>query len=627
MVLRHRGPDAEGCWSDAHVALIHRRLSIIDLSAEANQPLTSLDQQVLISFNGEIYNFQEVRCELEKLGYAFQTRGDTEVVVNAYRHWGIDSIKRLRGMFAFALWDRQQERLLLVRDRLGKKPLYYHASSDGLLFGSEIKAILEHPAVTRDVDLDALDQYLTFQYVPSPLTMFAGIRKLPAAHALVCESGRVSLLRYWEPTVPSVPVVRSETEVAEEVLALLRESVRLRMISDVPVGAFLSGGLDSSLVVALMAEQTAGKVRTYSVGFAEDEFDELPYARQVAERFGTDHHEMRLTADVAKILPTLIWHYNEPFGDSSMVPTYYVARAASEHVKVVLSGDGGDELFAGYRKYAELARLQGYDHLPGWLLRPARAILPDSWLNRDRGWGQLVDALNIRLMRSEERNYHWSIFFTPAHKRRLYSPPMRWALGRDRPREHYFEVVRSVQAPAGLARVLLVDALTYLPDDLLVKMDVASMACSLEVRAPTARPPAGRVLRRATADAEGRSLRDQTHYEKRSPTGFPAAGDRISSKARLCDPAGRMVARYLWQGSCGKSARGPDGFARVLCAVRGATARRGATYRPGESRAEALASAPISTCGTVSSSSGSLDEPSARSSGHIRRAGGRGHGT
>jgi asparagine synthase (glutamine-hydrolysing) len=314
--------------------------------------------------------------------------------------------------------------------------------------------------------------------------MFAGIRKLPAAHALVCEGGRVSLFRYWEPTAPSVPVVRSETEVAEEVLALLRESVRLRMISDVPVGAFLSGGLDSSLVVALMAEQTAGKVRTYSVGFTEDEFDELPYARQVAERFGTDHHEMRLTADVAKILPTLIWHYNEPFGDSSMVPTYYVARAASEHVKVVLSGDGGDELFAGYRKYAELARLQGYDHLPEWLLRPARAILPDSWLNRDRGWGQLVDALNIRLMRSEERNYHWSIFFTPAHKRRLYSPSMRWALGRDRPREHYFEVVRSVQAPAGLARVLLVDALTYLPDDLLVKMDVASMACSLEVRAP-----------------------------------------------------------------------------------------------------------------------------------------------
>ena len=258
------------------------------------------------------------------------------------------------------------------------------------------------------------------------------------------------------------------------------------MISDVPVGAFLSGGLDSSMVVALMAEQSQERVRTYSVGFTEDAYDELPYARRVAELFGTDHHEIRLTADVAKILPTLIWHYNEPFGDSSMVPTYYVSSAASEHVKVVLSGDGGDELFAGYQKYGELARLQGYDRLPEWLVRSARAVLPDSWLGRgrERPWGRLVDGVNIRFMRSEERNYHWSIFFTRAHKRSLYAPAMHWALEADAPREHYLEVVRAMRAQPGLARVLLTDAFTYLPDDLLVKVDVASMACSLEVRAP-----------------------------------------------------------------------------------------------------------------------------------------------
>jgi asparagine synthase (glutamine-hydrolysing) len=486
VVLRHRGPDAEGTWTDGKLGLTHRRLTIIDLSPEANQPLSSLDKRIWLSFNGEIYNFREVREELQGLGHSFRTRGDSEVIVNTYRQWGVDGIKRLRGMFAFALWDQEHERLLLVRDRLGKKPLHYCARPDSLLFASEIKAILEHPDVPRKVDPAALDQYLTLQYVPAPLTMFAGIRKVPPAHVLVCEKNTMSLLRYWEPTGPSIGAAVSEDEAATQVLDLLRESVRLRMISDVPIGAFLSGGLDSSMVVALMAERSAGQVRTYSVGFAEDEFDELPYARQVAERFSTDHHEIRLTADVAKVLPTLIWHYDEPFGDSSMVPMYYVSHAAGEHVKVILSGDGGDELFAGYWKYAELARLQGYDQLPQWLLRSARALLPDSWPGRTRAhpWGRLVDGVNIRFMCSEERNYHWSTYFTRADKRRLYGPDMCWALVRDFPRERYFEIVRSVCASSGLGRALLTDALTYLPDDLLVKVDVASMACSLEVRAP-----------------------------------------------------------------------------------------------------------------------------------------------
>jgi asparagine synthase (glutamine-hydrolysing) len=300
---------------------------------------------------------------------------------------------------------------------------------------------------------------------------------------LVWERGECSLRQYWDPTRQDHATPPSEAEAEDRVLELIRESVRLRLVGDVPVGAFLSGGLDSSIVVALMAEQI-GKVKTYSVGFTEDEFDELPHAREVARRFGTDHCEIRLTADVAKVLPTLVWHYDQPFGDSSMIPTYYVARAASEHVKVILSGDGGDELFAGYRKYAELVRLQHYDRLPDWLVGAARALLPGSWHGRTQGWGRLVDGLNIRLMHSDERNYHWMAYFTHAEKRSLYAPVMHWALGRDRSRDLYTDVVRSLDVPLGLNRALLTDALTYLPDDLLVKMDVASMACSLEVRAP-----------------------------------------------------------------------------------------------------------------------------------------------
>jgi asparagine synthase (glutamine-hydrolysing) len=482
-VLRHRGPDAGGSWTGGPIGLTHRRLSIIDLSPDSNQPLADNDQHVWISFNGEIYNFAELRRELQERGYAFRTQGDSEVIVNAYRAWGIDAISRLRGMFAFALWDQERQRLLLVRDRLGKKPLYYHASPGRLVFGSEIKAILEHPEVSREVNPSALDYFLTFAYVPSPVTMFAGISRVPPAHVLVCEKGERLLRRYWEPTGPDQNELPSEAEAADRVLELLRESVRLRLVGDVPIGAFLSGGLDSSLVVALMAEQT-GKVQTYSVGFTEDEFDELPYAREVAQRFATDHHEIRLTADVAKVLPTLVWHYDQPFGDSSMIPTYYVARAASEHLKVILSGDGGDELFAGYRKYADLARLQSYDRLPGWFVRGVRGFLPDSWHGRTSGWGRLVDSANIRLMHSDERNYHSMAYFTRAEKRTLYGPVMQWALRRDRSRDLYFDVVRSLRAPLGLNRVLLTDARTYLPDDLLVKMDVASMACSLEVRAP-----------------------------------------------------------------------------------------------------------------------------------------------
>src|SRR5438270_6342053 len=346
--IRHRGPDDEGVHIDGPVGVGMRRLSIIDL-AGGHQPIFNEDRSVLIVFNGEIYNYRELRQILEKRGHHFQTTSDTEAIVHAYEEYGDDCVKQLRGMFTFAIWDRKRQRLLAARDRFGKKPLNYYWDGQRLIFGSEIKSLLE-AGIPREINHLALDEYLTYLCVPAPNTHFNGVFKLPAAHILVYEDGQISTRRYWE--LPFIPTCQDDEATAiERTRALLQEAVEVRLMSEVPLGAFLSGGVDSSVVVGLMSQVMSRPVKTFSIGFEEEEYSELPYARQVAAHFGTDHCEFLVRPDLISVLPQLVWAYDEPFADASMLPTYYVSKLAREHVTVVLTGDGGDEIFGGYTRY------------------------------------------------------------------------------------------------------------------------------------------------------------------------------------------------------------------------------------------------------------------------------------
>jgi len=346
-IIRHRGPDDQGTMVKDGVALGMRRLSIIDL-AGGHQPMSGEDVSFTIVFNCEIYNFLELKPQLEARGHRFQTHSDTEAIVHAYEEFGDSCVNHLRGMFAFAIWDERARKLFVARDRAGKKPLYYTVTPQGtLVFGSELKSLLEHPDVEREINLQALDAYFTLGYVPDPLSIFRDIHKLPPGHHLTFANGRVIVRQYWDFTFEPAQS-RREEDYLEELRTLLDDAVRLRLISDVPLGAFLSGGIDSSTVVGLMARHMDQPVKTFSIGFHEDSYNELKYARLTAKKFGTDHHEFFVTPDICEIVDELAWHFDEPFADSSAIPTYMVSKLAREHVTVVLSVDGGDELFAGY---------------------------------------------------------------------------------------------------------------------------------------------------------------------------------------------------------------------------------------------------------------------------------------
>ncbi|MEW5961382.1 MAG: asparagine synthase (glutamine-hydrolyzing), partial [Chloroflexota bacterium] len=347
--IAHRGPDGEGIFLEDGLGLGSRRLSIIDLNT-GDQPISNEDQSIWIVFNGEIYNFQELRADLQRRGHHFYTLADTEVIVHLYEEYGRACVTHLRGMFAFALWDKKEQRLLLARDRVGKKPLYYRLTPTSLAFGSEIKTILTDSTVPRELDVTALHYYLSYQYVPPPYTIFKGISKLPPAHTLLCEGGEITIEPYWQLDFTQKTTL-SEAEIVEQLHELISESVRLRLISDVPLGAFLSGGIDSSLVVAVMSQLMSQPVKTFSIGFEEDSFNELPYARTIAQRFATEHHEFVVRPNAVEVLPELVWHFDEPFADSSALPTYYVSKVTGDFVKVALNGDGGDESFVGYERY------------------------------------------------------------------------------------------------------------------------------------------------------------------------------------------------------------------------------------------------------------------------------------
>jgi len=488
--LRHRGPDDEGVWTDGRAGLAHARLSIIDTTPADHQPMACVDASVWISYNGEVYNFAELRTELTALGYPFRSRSDTEVIVNGWHAWGPSILSRLRGMFALAVWDRRSRRLTLARDRLGKKPLYYAASRDGLVVGSEIKALLAWPGMHRAPNLGAIDRYLSFGYVPAPDTAFVGIRKLPAAHYLSVEThtdgylGEPELVRYWSlPEIGASRRLHPVEELRRELLARLEEAVRLRLVSDVPLGAFLSGGIDSSAVVATMARVGCGPVKTFSIGFSEQGYDETRYARMVAERYATNHHEFVVKPDAVAVLPRLIWHYGEPFADPSAIPTYYLAELACGEVTVALNGDGGDECFFGYPRYKAMSYLSRLDATPEWSRNVLQALLGMA----PRSLQRQLKLPRIRaLLRAPSqhpgRGYAAALgWFTEEDKEDCYAEAMQEQL----PRadldlfEPYFAAAGSLVAGANRA-----DLHTYLPDDLLVKIDVASMAHGLETRSP-----------------------------------------------------------------------------------------------------------------------------------------------
>lgn len=483
-ILAHRGPDDAGVHRDGAVGLVARRLAIQDLSAAGHQPMGSPDGRFWITFNGEIYNFLLLREGLERHGVRFRSRSDTEVILALYARHGPACLEQLRGMFAFAIWDRETGTLFAARDRLGKKPLFYHHGPEAFVFASEPKALLQDPDVPAVPDPVALHHYLTYGYVPAPWSAFRGVRKLPAAHYLVLRDGQLTLGRYW--TLRYTPKRReAEGPLTEELLDRLTEAVRLRLISDVPVGAFLSGGLDSSAVVALIRRVTGAPVRTFSIGFDRPDYDETRYARLVARHLGTEHHEAVVKPDAVSGLQQLVWHYSEPFADASALPSLALCEMARGFVTVALNGDGGDEGFLGYDRYLGTALLGRLDRLPAAVRRlGGRAA---GWLPRGT-----AKSLAYRLRRLAEawplepsRRYAaWMTCFGNDDKAALYAPGLAAELGAADSLALLEAAVAASDAPGVLERLVHADVQLYLPDDLLVKMDIASMAHSLEVRSP-----------------------------------------------------------------------------------------------------------------------------------------------
>jgi asparagine synthase (glutamine-hydrolysing) len=488
-LLVHRGPDDEGFYVGDGVVLGSRRLAIIDLVG-GRQPQANEDGTIRVVLNGEIYNFQDLRNTLQRRGHRFATSSDTEVLVHSYEEYGTEFLHHLRGMFAFALWDERKRQLLLARDRVGKKPLFYAKTENEFVFASELRALLAHPAVSRDIDPTAIDDYLTYGYIPAPKTIFRHVRKLQPGHFLTVQptTQELSNQRYWHLEY-TPPLDINEEEAGEMLLEQLTDAVRLRMIADVPLGALLSGGTDSSLVVALMSRLSSRPVKTFSIGFHEQEFNELPYARRVAEFFGTDHHEMVVTPSALEVLPILVRHYGEPFADSSAVPTYYVAKLTRQHVTVALNGDGGDECFAGYERYLGSMLAQRYRRIPKFLrkavLEPVVNALPasSSGRSRFRQARRFIDAADQPFA---DRYLRWVTYFSPHEKQNLYTSAFRSELGGYESGSWLMELFNRlhVNGDASLDTLLAVDVQSYLPYDLLVKMDVATMANSLEARSP-----------------------------------------------------------------------------------------------------------------------------------------------
>ena len=489
-IMDYRGPDESGFLLTETVGLGHRRLKIIDLLT-GKQPFSNEDNTVFLICNGEVYNFKELRKSMEEKGHRFKSNSDNEVILHLYEERGTDCLGELRGMFAFAIWDERSKKLFLARDRIGKKPLVYCEVPEGIIFASEIKSLLLHPSVKKEIDPFALDLFLTYQAVPAPYTIFKGIRKIPAAHYLIWAEGEIKdIVRYWDMNLTDKIKLKSEYEYTELLWSKLVEATKIRMIADVPLGAFLSGGIDSSTVVGIMSSLSRTPVKTFSIGFERKDFDELKYAKIVADRFSTEHHEFIVKPDIIEVLPQLVWHYNEPFGDSSMVPTYYVARETKKYVTVALNGDGGDENLAGYTRYWQMLLMKKIHYgmnitphsIKKWLLE---ALLegyqkyPDSTFFRI--WKWMDDAERYGDAYAYGRRL---TSFSPEYKNEIYSDFFKSELKNTdafSPIKHLWEISGSVHL---LEKMIYTDFHLYLADVLTVKMDIASMANSLETRSP-----------------------------------------------------------------------------------------------------------------------------------------------
>lgn len=480
--IYHRGPDDDGFYFSDGVGLAMRRLAIIDL-ATGQQPIHSRDRTKWIVFNGEIYNYRELREQLEKLGHEFYTNSDTEAIVAAYEQYGTDCPKHLRGMFAFAIWDERTQSLFLARDRVGKKPLLYAQTPSQLIFASEFSALVLHPDVSRDVDFEAIHHYLSFLCVPGPLTAYRAVRKLEPGHWLLWRNGQIRTERYWQLDF-SNKVSISEEEAGDRVIELLREAVRIRLISEVPLGAFLSGGIDSSAVVALMAEESGEPVKTFSIGFEEQDFSELHHARRVAEHVGADHHEFVVRPDAMEILPMLVEHYGEPFADSSAIPSYYVSRETRAYVTVALNGDGGDECFAGYERYAAMNLAQTYANFPGKAVIGGAVEALPPFKSRANPIGKAQRFIAAASLPPVERYLRWISAFDEQAKLNLYSENFKTLTSSFRTASIIEPWFARANGSGIVDAALLADTMTYLPNDLLVKMDIASMSVSLEARSP-----------------------------------------------------------------------------------------------------------------------------------------------
>ena len=487
-LLVHRGPDDEGYYEHENVGLAMRRLSIIFLSS-GHQPITNEDESLWIVFNGEIYNFLELRESLLAKGHKFRTKSDTEVILHLYEEKGLDFPKELRGMFAVAIWDNRRKRLVLARDRVGKKPLFYAVTPSSLVFASELRSLLTVKYLPREINPAAIDAYLTLQYIPSPLSIFKGVKKLEPASVLVFEEGRERVEKYWD-----LPVGEEKLgylplpELKEMLKAELSEAVKIRLMSEVPLGAFLSGGIDSSVVTALMAKHSSTPVKTFAIGFKEEKFSELGYARQVAQMYGTKHTEFTVEASMADVLEKLAWHYGEPYADCSALPSYFVSRETRRDVTVALNGDGGDEAFGGYLRYVGMKAERLVAGAPNWAKHGALAAVglfpktaPFNFFWR------LEKFLKFSVMNTLERRYLSTVsFFGPGETDGLYSTKFSNLLGKEKGyAERYISgLFAKIPGDDLLNRMSYVDIRSYLPECLMTKMDIASMANSLETRSP-----------------------------------------------------------------------------------------------------------------------------------------------
>lgn len=487
-VLIHRGPDDEGMYIHGNIGLGMRRLSIIDLPG-GRQPIHNEDETVWIVFNGEVYNYKDLRNNLEKKGHHFYTSTDTETIVHLYEEYGEGCVEYLNGMFAFAIWDARQRKLLLARDRLGIKPLYYWLNDEMIVFGSELKSILQHEEFQREIALEGLDLFLTFRYIPAPYSIFKGVKKLLAGHILVCAEGSTKIKQYWDVDF-TIQNHHSESYYIERFLEIFQDAVKIRLMSDVPLGAFLSGGIDSSSVVAVMSRFVDGGAKTFSIGFEEGYYNELEYAQLIADKFKTQHYEFVLKPDIMDILSRYAWHFDEPFSDQAALPTFMLAQMTKEHVTVALTGDGGDEVFAGYERYWSEMMASYYMKVPGFvrnsailpLLQVASSVVPAS-MRVKHYLEAAIKKTQLVALNSEERYVQHFYTFDEAQKQELYNPdilnsnlfPSGTAL-----KQHF----RNTDGYDELSKRLYVDLKTWLPEQMLTKIDRTTMAFSLEARVP-----------------------------------------------------------------------------------------------------------------------------------------------